>query len=98
DIITPFPSPEVSVPQIPATTVLTPEPLSTPQVQEPAVQLGLPLHIPGLGLVSALVSVIKSRLSRTVLAVLGFCSIIIAVNVIVYAVYRYWWQKRVRNG
>lgn len=99
EIITPSPSPEVTISQSPDTPVLTPEPSGTSQVQEPVIQPErTPLRIPGMNQISAVTSAIKSRLSGPVLIVLGFFAVIIVINIIVYAVYRYWWQQRARNG
>ncbi|MFH0966755.1 MAG: hypothetical protein V1862_03615 [Methanobacteriota archaeon] len=98
DIITPLPSPEVTTPQEPDTQVFTPEPTKSPNIEEPDVQPVQPFHIPGMNLISILVSAIKSRLSGPILTVLGFIGIIAVINVLVYAVYRYWWQQRARNG
>jgi hypothetical protein len=99
DIITPLPLQEVtsaSTVDIPVNTV---EPPVTPEVQKPVVRTGqVPLQLPGMGLISAIASVIRSKLSGPVLAVCGFISIIIVTNMIVYAVYRYWWQQRDKNG
>jgi hypothetical protein len=56
-----------------------------------------PLRLPGMGFITSLISSIKSRLSGPVLAMCGILAIIIAMNVLVYAVYRFWWQKRGEN-
>ena len=98
EIITPLPSREVTLTPASVTTLLTPEPSGESGVQEPAVLPGrIPMRIPGVDLISALVSAIRSRLSGPFLAVLGFISIIIVINILVYAVYRYWRRQRDRN-
>jgi len=97
DIITPLPSPEVRSSSTSVTPEITPELSETPHISEPVNNPRYPLDIPGLGLVSTLVSAIKSRLSGPVLFALEFFSAIIVINVVVYAGYRYWWQKRGRN-
>lgn len=41
---------------------------------------------------------ITSKISRPVLSIIGIALLIIIINTAVYAVYRYWWQKRKQNG
>ncbi len=78
----------------PVTPVITPLPVVTPAVTSGS---GL-AKIPGLGAFTALVSSIKSRLTGPVLAMIGIVVLFVLINAAVYAVYRYWWQKRKQNG
>ena len=97
EVITPSLTPEGSITRQVDTQVPVSSPSGTPQEQVNQSEKQ-PLHIPGTGLASSFLSMIKSRLSGPVLIVFGVFSLIIVVNIIIYAVYRYWWQQRVRNG
>jgi len=81
----------------PETPVITPLPVATQPIQTPAVS-GSGSVKPGLGPVNALISSIKTRLTGPVLAAIGIIAMFIVINAAVYAVYRYWWQKRKQNG
>lgn len=47
---------------------------------------------------TALLASITNKISKPVLSIIGIVFLIIIINAAVYAVYRYYWQKRKQNG
>jgi len=82
----------------PVTPVITPLPVVTTESQKPAGSGSPAYKIPGVGAITTSIGFLKSKMTRTTLAVIGVVALFIVINAAVYAVYRYWWQKRKQNG
>jgi hypothetical protein len=97
EIITPLPGlPTPTEPTIVETIISGPSPAES---VAPDIRQGFSIRsIPGLNAISTIITAIQSKLTGPVLAFITFFCIIIAANVIVFVVYREWWQKRGNNG
>ncbi|PWR74132.1 hypothetical protein [Methanospirillum lacunae] len=96
EVTTPVPTPgeQGSNPQTP---VITPLPSVTPAVQTKTITNSSSQKNPGPVSLTPLTS-ITNKVPKSVLSIIGIVCLIIIINAAVYAVYRYWWQKRKQNG
>jgi hypothetical protein len=94
-ISVPTPGVQVTNPQTP---VITPLPSVTQAVQTKPITNSSSQKNPGPISFTAPLTSITNKVPKSVLSIIGIVCLIIIINAAVYAVYRYWWQKRKQNG